>query len=70
MSAAGHALTLLEFNSRISRALAAAPELIEEWVTAETSDVRQSGGHCYMELIQKDAATGMPVARARANIYR
>lgn len=69
MSAAGHALTLLEFNSRISRALAAAPELIEEWVTAETSDVRQSGGHCYMELIQKDAATGMPVARARANIW-
>lgn len=69
MSAAGQALTLLEFNSRISRALAAAPELIEEWVTAETSDVRQSGGHCYMELIQKDPATGMPVARARANIW-
>ncbi|MDO4319072.1 MAG: exodeoxyribonuclease VII large subunit [Bacteroidales bacterium] len=69
MKGAERALTLLEFNSRIGRALAAAPELIEEWVTAETSDVRVSGGHCYMELIDKDAATGVVRARARATIW-
>lgn len=69
MKGADHSLTLFEFNSRIGRALSAAPELIEEWVTAETSDVRVSGGHCYMELIDKDPSTGSVRARARATVW-
>lgn len=39
------------------------------WVTAELSDVRERGPHCYMELIQKDSSTGQTVAKARATIW-
>ena len=39
------------------------------WVTAETGDLRVSGGHCYLELIEKDPANGRPVARMRAIIW-
>lgn len=62
-------LSLLDLNSRISAAVAADSSLHDVWVTAETGDVRQSGGHCYLELIQKDAGTGRPVARLRAIIW-
>ena len=62
------AITLLELNRRVARALTAAPGLSGIWVTGETSDLRVSGGHCYMELIQKDDA-GVPVAKARAVIW-
>lgn len=60
--------TLLEFNTRLSRTVAAASDLQNVWVTAETSDVRTSGGHCYLELIQKDA-NGRPLAKIRATIW-
>lgn len=43
--------------------------LRDVWVVAEVSDVRQSGGHCYMELIEKNAATGQTVARLRGIIW-
>ena len=62
-------LTLLELNSRISRLLATAPGINNVWIMAETSDVRRSGPHCYLELIDKDADTGTPRARARATIW-
>lgn len=39
------------------------------WVTAELSDVRERGPHCYMELIQQDAQSGQTVAKARATIW-
>lgn len=45
------------------------PDLFNVWVTAELSDVRVAGGHCYAELIEKDAA-GQTIARMRANIWR
>lgn len=61
-------LTLLQLNRRIGSALAAAPGMADVWVVAETSDVRCSGGHCYMELIEKDAA-GRPAAKSRAVIW-
>lgn len=48
------AITLSAFNSRISDAVNATPGLQRQWVTAETSDVRVSRGHCYLELIEKD----------------
>lgn len=45
------------------------PALRDVWVVAELSDVRQSGGHCYMELIEKNADTGQTVARLRGIIW-
>ncbi len=62
------AIGLLELNNRITAAINAAG-LSNTWVVAETSDVRQSNGHCYMELIEKDPNTGSIRARARATIW-
>ncbi len=62
-------LTLEEFTSRISGLMAAEPTLRNVWVTAETSDLRRAM-HCYLELVQKHPATGEPVARMRATIWR
>lgn len=63
------AISLLELNRRLTSAIAVAPGLQGVWITAETSDVRSSGGHCYMELIQKDERTGAPVAKCRAVMW-
>ncbi len=62
------ALTLLQLNQRIAN-LVVTPDTQNIWVTAELSDVAVRGGHCYMELLQKDAATGRTVAKARAAIW-
>jgi len=63
------AITLLELNKRVGTALASAPGINNVWVTGETSDLRCSGPHCYLELIEKNPDTGTPVARARATIW-
>ncbi len=63
------AITLLQLNERVQATLNAAPSLTGVWVTAETSDVRSSGGHCYMELIDKDPDTGRARARMRATVW-
>lgn len=64
-------ISLLELTRRIAY-LVQAPETQNVWVTAELQDVNARGGHCYMELLQKDEA-GRQVARIRgccwANIY-
>jgi exodeoxyribonuclease VII large subunit len=39
------------------------------WITAEVSDLRQGGRHCYFEFVEKDEAGTEPVARARAQIW-
>lgn len=62
-------ISLLQLNSRISSAVAADMSLRDVWVTAETGDLRVSGGHCYLELIEKDPQNGRPVARLRAIIW-
>ncbi|MDE6555566.1 MAG: exodeoxyribonuclease VII large subunit [Duncaniella sp.] len=62
-------LTLEQFTHRIADIINATPGLSDVWVTAETSDVRRST-HIYLELVQKDAVTGQPVARLRATIWR
>ncbi len=62
------AITLVELTRRITRALAATPGLDDVWITAETSDLRCSGGHCYMELLQKDDG-GATVAKSRAVMW-
>ena len=62
------ALTLLQLNQRIAGLLnVAATQNV--WVVAELSDVGVRGGHCYMELLQKDPERGTTVARARAAIW-
>ena len=63
------AIPLAELCRRIGYAVNSAPSLSDVWVTAETSDVRTSGSHCYMELIQKDEAGGTPLAKCRAVIW-
>lgn len=60
-------MTLLEL-SRTVAALVQRPETQNVWVTAELMDVAVRGGHCYMELLQKDDR-GMQVAKARGVIW-
>lgn len=62
-------IPLSQYTAAISNAVASAPGLMGVWVIAELSDVRQSGGHCYMELIEKNEA-GQTIAKLRANIWR
>ena len=64
----GH-LTLYELNSLVRDAI----ELTlpgDYWVEAELSEVRERGGHCYMELVQKDIDGNSLVARASAKCWR
>ncbi|MDE5659718.1 MAG: exodeoxyribonuclease VII large subunit [Muribaculaceae bacterium] len=62
--------SLKQLQERLRDIVAAAfPPRPETWVVAELSDVRESGGHCYMELVQKDESTGLTVAKARATIW-
>ena len=42
----------------------------EYWVEAELSECRERGGHCYMELIEKEEQTNTPVAQASAKCWR
>ena len=42
----------------------------EYWVEAEIAEIHESGGHCYFDLIQKDADSNTPVARASARCWR
>lgn len=63
------AITLLQLNSRIASAVAADKGLADVWVTGEVSDLRVSGGHCYLELIEKEPESGKPIARLRAVIW-
>jgi exodeoxyribonuclease VII large subunit len=39
------------------------------WVEAELSECRETRGHCYMELIQKDDLSATPVAKAQAKCW-
>lgn len=62
------AMSLRELNRRVA-ALLSVPQLQNVWVTAELSDVRESGGHCYLELIDKNESTGIIDARLRGIIW-
>lgn len=62
------ALRLAELAQLIGNALRLTPALQDTWVTAELSDVRRSGGHCYMELVEKNSQ-GQTVAKVRATIW-
>ena len=62
------AMTLQQFAAAIGNAIRMSPVLQGAWVVAELSDVRVSGGHCYMELIEKNQQ-GQTVAKMRATIW-
>lgn len=55
--------------SRIIAGQLMTPDLRDVWVTGELIDLRASGGHCYMELIDKDMASGRVNARVRAIMW-
>lgn len=61
-------ITLSQFNAHISQAINANPALQNQWVIAETSDLRVVRGHCYMELVEKDDG-GTTVAKLSAVIW-
>lgn len=61
-------LTLTQLQTLIGNTLRYNRELQGVWVTCELSDVRIAGGHCYMELIEKDVL-GNTTAKSRAMIW-
>jgi len=61
-------LTLLELNSLV-RELIEMEMPNEYWVEAELSECRESRGHCYMELIERDDRAATPVAKASAKCW-
>ena len=63
------ALTLLELNSLVRQVIESTMSR-EYWVEAELSECRESRGHCYMELVQKEEPGNTPIARAQAKCWR
>ncbi|MCI5627392.1 MAG: exodeoxyribonuclease VII large subunit [Porphyromonadaceae bacterium] len=61
-------MTLSRLTTLVGNALRVRPELQNVWVVAEFSDLRTAGGHCYVNLIEKNQA-GTTVARMNANIW-
>lgn len=61
-------LSLYELNS-IVRELIETQMPNEYWVEAELSECRESRGHCYMELIQRDDHAATPIAKASAKCW-
>ena len=61
-------VTLFELNRLVREAIEC--EMPDEyWVEAELSECRESRGHCYMELIEKDEQSATPIARAAAKCW-
>lgn len=61
--------SLYELNTLVKESIEA--EMPDEyWVQAELSECYERGGHCYLELVQKDDATNTPIAKARATIWK
>ena len=63
------AISLREYTGMLRVAVATRPELRDRWVTAELSDVAVRGGHCYLELVEKNQA-GQTMARIRGTIWQ
>ena len=61
-------VTLSELQQVLGQTIRMNRHLQNVWVIAEMSDLRVAGGHCYMELIEKDA-NGITVAKIRAMIW-
>lgn len=66
-SEASKAISLREFNNRIKQLLN--NRMVQNcWIVADLSDVAIRGGHCYLELVEKNAA-GATVAKVRGIIW-
>ena len=63
-------LSLYELNSLVRDVISMSlPD--SSWVEAELSEAREGyGGHCYMELIEKDEHSNTPIAKAHASCWR
>ncbi len=61
--------TLLQLNGLVRQTIEQAMPR-DYWVEAELAECRERGGHCYMELIEKDPLSNTPVARASAKCWR
>ena len=63
-------LSLYELNSIVRDVISMSmPD--SYWVEAELSEAREGyGGHCYMELIEKDEHSNTPIAKAHASCWR
>jgi len=61
-------LTLYELNNLVREVIEC--EMPNEyWVEAELSECRESRGHCYLELIEKDEQSATPIAKASAKCW-
>ena len=61
-------ITLFELNQLVREVIEC--EMPDEyWVEAELSECRESHGHCFMELIQKDEQNATPIAKASARCW-
>lgn len=62
-------ISLLELQEKIKGAVdAAVPETV--WVTAEISEMKgNTGGHCYLDLVDYNGQSGAVAAKARAIIW-
>ncbi len=63
------AMTLLELNGMVRTTLERGMR-DEYWVEAELAEARETRGHCYMELVQKDSFSNTPVAKASAKCWK
>lgn len=61
-------LTLYELNSLVREVIDTA-FTSSYWVEAEVAEIRESHGHCFMQLIQKDSFQHTPIARADAKCW-
>ena len=62
------ALSLFELNSLVTDVIDATLSR-SYWVEAELSEARENRGHCYMELIEKNEGSNVPIARASAKCW-
>ena len=62
-------ITLYELNSLVRQTIEIGlPK--SYWVEAEISELRENGGHCYLELMEKDKRYNTPIAKASARCWR
>ncbi|MBO4820765.1 MAG: exodeoxyribonuclease VII large subunit [Prevotella sp.] len=66
----GKRMTLLELNGLVSELIETCMGQNSFWVEAEIAGLNERTGHCYLELIEKDATGNTPVARASAVCWR
>lgn len=63
------AMTLFELNGMVRTTLERGMR-DEYWVEAELAEARETRGHCYMELVQKESLSNTPVAKASAKCWK